>query len=303
MILQLGDKGLEVAELQKLLSMIGYDLVIDGDFGPKTKRSVKAFQKKMGLLNDGTVDSSTMEALKLAQPKKAKEQSGSSSSSGRYPFEVIDSHRLKPEQYIRQTQKKSQIFLHYTASGPSARGVIDYWNSDEPRIATAFVIDGYKGEIYECFNPDFWSYHLGVKGTKGALDKASIGIEICAYGPLVERNGQFYAWPNNFSTVKIPENKVYKLTRQFRGYNLFEALTDEQIASLEKLLEFLIPVYNIDIQSEFDYTWFDFNDQVIRDRIPGIWSHTTVRKDKYDLYPDHRIIDMLNRLSRKFYKG
>lgn len=288
-----------MAEAQKMLSLLGYDLVMDGVFGAKTQRSVKAFQKKAGLTNNGIIDDDTYSALKLAQTRKANEMSGSRSSVS-YPFEVITTSRLAPEQYIKQVIEKKQIFLHYTASGPSAKGVIDYWNSNTPQIATAYVIDGDGGRIYECFNPDYWSYHLGVKGTKGALDKISIGIETCAYGPLREKNGKFYAWPNDYGTVTIPAEKVFTLQRDFRGFTHFEKFDDDQIISLEKLLEFLIKKYNIQVQESFDHTWFDFDEEVINSRVPGIWSHTTVRHDKFDLYPDNRIIEMLNRLAQKY---
>ena len=49
MLLRLNDKGPQVSEVQKLLSLLGYDLEIDGHFGLRTQRSVKAFQKKAAL--------------------------------------------------------------------------------------------------------------------------------------------------------------------------------------------------------------------------------------------------------------
>lgn len=301
MTIKLGDKGLAVAEVQKMLSMLGYDLIIDGQYGARTKRSVTAFQKKAGLQNTGEVDSDTLSALKLSQTRKSEEMTVPRQPVG-YDIPVNSKYRLNNSQYIKQVFEKTQIFLHYTAGGPSAKNVIDYWNSDEPQISTAYVIDGNTGIIYECFNPDYWSYHLGVKGTKGRLDKASVGIEICAYGPLVEKKGKFYAWPKNYSSVIIPNERVCSLDRDFRGFHHFHALSDEQIASLEMLLSFLIEKYDIKVQSSFDPTWFDYNPSVIANTLPGIWSHTTVRKDKFDLYPDTRIIEMLNRLSEKYRK-
>ncbi len=309
MILQLGDINQDVAQVQKMLSLLGYDLVIDGEFGLKTLRSVKAFQKKFSLLNDGVVDTNTFNTLIAAQKKVPQtvvpNQSANSirpSGVGGYPFEVVTQHRLSQDQYIQQITEKTQIFLHFTASGPSAIGVIDWWQKDQPRVATPFVIDRETGTIYECYSPDFWSYHLGIKGTKGILDKSSIGIELCAYGPLLFKNNKYYAWPNNFSTKTLPEGNVYKLQKEYRGFSNFEALTDSQILSCEKLLEFLVQKYNIEVQEFFDFTWFDYDEEVIVNKTPGIWTHSTVRKDKTDLYPDARIVDMLNRISKKFAK-
>jgi N-acetyl-anhydromuramyl-L-alanine amidase AmpD len=301
MLLKLGDRGLKVVEVQKLLSLLGYDLIIDGQFGARTKRSVTAFQKKAGLSNTGEVDDDTFSSLKLSQTRRS-EEGGAKPSQMDYPFPINTQHRLNPNQYIKQVCEKTQIFLHYTAGGPIAKNVIDYWNSDEPQIATPFIVDGIDGSLYECYSPDYWSYHLGVKGTKGRLDKASIGVEICAYGPLVEKNGKYYAWPKDYSSVVIPSEKIYELQREFRGYHFYEKFSDEQLRATETLLSFLIPRYNIQIQESFDLSWFDYDETVIRDMTPGIWSHSTVRKDKYDLYPDERVIAMLNRLAKKHHK-
>jgi len=301
MLIKLGDKGPTVVEIQKLLSMLGYDLIIDGQFGPRSKRSVTAFQKKAGLPNTEEVDDTTYNALKLSQTRKSEEVAVVRPTVD-YTLPVTTQYKLNPNQYIKQVFEKSQIFIHYTSGGPNAKNVIDYWNSDEPQISTAYIIDGQDATIYECFNPDYWSYHLGIKGTKGRLDKASIGIELCAYGPLKLINGKYYAWPKDYTSTVIPDSDVYKLQRDFRGFSYYESLTDDQITSLEGLLEFLITKYKIPVQKSFDYTWFDYNESVIKNTTPGIWTHTTVRKDKFDLYPDDRIIAMLNRLAKKYGK-
>lgn len=301
MLIKIGDRGPQVAEVQKFLSVIGYDLVIDGIFGPKTKRSVKAFQKKARILNDGIVTQSTFDALKIHAAARRDIQNphtvATNHSDGN--LNINRNYRLSDNQYIKRITEKSQIYLHFTAGGPNARNVINFWESNQPRVATAFVIDG-NGAIFECFNPDYWSYHLGVKGTNGRLDKASVGIEICAYGPLKLKNGEYFAWPENYSRKKIPANEVYTLPRGFRGFQHYHAFKYSQIEATERLCEHLIQRYNIPVQYEFDYSWFDYNSDVIRNTLPGIWSHTTVRKDKFDLYPDHRVLEMLNRLANKY---
>lgn len=52
-ILKKGDKGSDVAELQKQLFDLGYKISIDGDFGSETKRVVQVFQKKNKLKQTG----------------------------------------------------------------------------------------------------------------------------------------------------------------------------------------------------------------------------------------------------------
>jgi putative chitinase len=52
-----------VADLQRLLNAHGRELVVDGDFGPKTDAAVRAFQEQCGLHPDGVVGRLTWAAL------------------------------------------------------------------------------------------------------------------------------------------------------------------------------------------------------------------------------------------------
>lgn len=62
--MKLGDKGIQVAELQADLSRAGFDTGgTDGAFGPKTEAAVKAFQKANGLTPDGIVGPGTQAKL------------------------------------------------------------------------------------------------------------------------------------------------------------------------------------------------------------------------------------------------
>lgn len=293
---KLGDKGSEVTEVQKLLSLLGYDLVIDGSFGDKTDRSLRAFQKKNGLTVDGIAGPKTIEALKGAQKKSSKEDSTPIPAKDYGALTIDKSCILEDAQYIKQVTNKNKLFVHFTAGGPSAVNVIKFWDSDEVRVSTAFVIDGNDGKVFECFDPDYWSFHLGIKGTNGALDKTSIGIEICAWGPVTEKDGKYYSYTGK----ELPANQIYKLDTPFRGYKYFHSVTDEQFKNLELLMDWLITKYKIPVQKSFDKSWFEFQKDVIDKNTPGIWTHTTVRKDKSDMYPDQRLIDMLNRFAKKY---
>ena len=62
--LQRGMKGKDVRELQENLVMLGEPIMIDGIFGPSTKRAVVKFQRKAGLPVDGVVGSETWSELK-----------------------------------------------------------------------------------------------------------------------------------------------------------------------------------------------------------------------------------------------
>jgi hypothetical protein len=62
-LLVIGNKGPDVARLQKLLIVAGAKLTADSDFGPKTEAAVKAFQKARKLVADGKVGPQTWAAM------------------------------------------------------------------------------------------------------------------------------------------------------------------------------------------------------------------------------------------------
>jgi len=70
-ILQRGDQSSEVARIQKMLFDLKYDITVDGDFGPATRKVVKQFQKEHGLEITGIVDLIVEGALaaELQKPK------------------------------------------------------------------------------------------------------------------------------------------------------------------------------------------------------------------------------------------
>lgn len=85
-----GSSGAAVEELQLRLIELGYlSGKADGDYGPKTEKAVKAFQKEAGLGETGEADARTQEALYAsyapAAPEptaKPKEQGKAKKSSG-----------------------------------------------------------------------------------------------------------------------------------------------------------------------------------------------------------------------------
>lgn len=64
-----GTKGNAVERLQKLLNAkgVGAHIVEDGDFGERTDKAVRAFQKKAGIHVDGVVGVYTWEALEASK--------------------------------------------------------------------------------------------------------------------------------------------------------------------------------------------------------------------------------------------
>ncbi len=66
--LKKGSKGLQVDRLQRFLNWYGnYGLAVDGSFGPKTEKAVKAFQKKVKIEVDGHFGPISLEKAKAVK--------------------------------------------------------------------------------------------------------------------------------------------------------------------------------------------------------------------------------------------
>jgi peptidoglycan hydrolase-like protein with peptidoglycan-binding domain len=64
--LKQGSKGSEVSSLQQQLSSAGYNIAVDGIYGPETAAAVKAYQQSQGLSVDGIVGNQTWGSLNAA---------------------------------------------------------------------------------------------------------------------------------------------------------------------------------------------------------------------------------------------
>ncbi|QNR70402.1 N-acetylmuramoyl-L-alanine amidase (plasmid) [Paenibacillus peoriae] len=74
-IIQMGDKDNNVVALQTKLNVLGYGLIVDGNFGIGTLNAVKTFQKTHGLTADGVAGPATLDKLNalLNEIKEQKE--------------------------------------------------------------------------------------------------------------------------------------------------------------------------------------------------------------------------------------
>lgn len=204
-------------------------------------------------------------------------------------------------QYFREETKKSQIVLHHTVSGQGVNGDIAWWRSTADRVATAIII-GWDGKIYQCFESGlYWAHHLGLKTSNNkALNMASIGVEIDAWGGLVEVNKLWYPakWDEVSkkyvaNTAVRPIRNVQVYEQKYRGFYGFEKYTNAQIQALRKLLIFWNEKYGIPLKYNADM--FDVSSKALAGQ-SGIWSHTSYRSDKSDVHPQPELIQMLKSL-------
>jgi N-acetyl-anhydromuramyl-L-alanine amidase AmpD len=211
-------------------------------------------------------------------------------------IQAIKQVRLKDNQYFAESSPKSQIYLHHTAGNGNAEGVSRYWNGNDSRIATAFII-GENGTIVQCFSSKHWAWHLGIdqedfarNGAKYSnLNKSSVGIEVCNWGYLKKKGDKYY----NYAGGVVNPSYVTELDQPYKGYKYWYKYSDAQIESLRQLVVYLCDTY--DVPKEYRSEIWAIDKEAFKGT-KGIYTHNSVRKDKSDMYPCPRVIEMLKNL-------
>lgn len=327
-VIKLRMQGDDVTFLQTKLKEHGFfNEKIDGNFGQNTLVAVGNFQQACGLKVDGIVGSLTWNKLQhygrpADQPvivkEKEKDIPHTVSYFGQDGLKIYD-HLLSDDEYYKQSTSKDTIWLHHTAGGSRPDWTIGGWEKDfqkddngnpildksgnpKPlKVGTSFVVgrrssstgdELWDGKILRAFEDKYWSYHLGINKDSLNLNSKSIGIEICNYGPLtLGKDGRFY----NYVNKPVNESEVVALDKSFRGYKYWEKYTDAQLDSTRKLILYLSNKWGIEIQKGiYNESWFDYSEGWFSNG--GLRSHTQVRKDKFDIFPQPEMIQMLNSL-------
>ena len=133
------------------------------------------------------------------------------------------------------------------------------------------------------------------------MHKNSVGIEVNNFGPLTKDGDVFKTY---VGTIAHPD-QVFDLGYEWRGYRYWHNYSDQQISSLKSLIQFIGNRDGIDIskglceflQSEQPDDAFEFKKEVLDGKVKGVLNHSNVRKDKTDMYPHPKLIEMLKSLS------
>ena len=215
--------------------------------------------------------------------------------------------QLEDGEFYNEVTIKKVIVLHHTAGGPSAINVIaGAWEHDKAAnggklpVATSYVIGGklstdltMDGKIYQAFDDKFYAHHLGCKTKNNlALNKQSIGIEICNWGPITFKNSKYITYVG----TELTANEVYKLEKPFRGFTYYHEYTDAQVASLKALLLILAEKHKINIKKAWNLLSFELSNDALAGAA-GVFTHTNYRSDKFDISPSPKLIAMLNSLN------
>lgn len=311
MLLKKGSKGNEVKLLQEFLGIED-----DGIFGKGTESAVKKWQSKNGLHADGIVGPATWNTMGIISTDNT--ENTKTTESGL----LINKSYLSKDEYFKGPVKSEYVFIHHTAGWQNPYNVITDWENDtRGRIATEFVIGGqsvkgnddkYDGEIVQAFPQGGYGWHLGTGNS--FMHRNSVGIEVCNFGYLEE--GGYHRWdnvkkknvwisktPGKFYTyvgVEAADSQVVKLSQPFRGYQYWHRYSDKLLYSLKDLISLIGERDNIDVREglpkwvkEKGVKAFDFSTEALSGKVKGLLNHTNVRKDKFDMFPQQELLDML----------
>jgi hypothetical protein len=222
---------------------------------------------------------------------------------------------LDKDEFYNEVFEKNTLYIHHTAGSHRPDWVCNGWDHDKTtaglslKVATAYIIGGtstrdltditWDGVIVKAFDDKYWAHHLGSKEANNSiLNKQSIGIEICNYGPLtLGKDGNYYTYVNS----QVPKEMVVKLDKPFRGFTYYHAYTPKQLVALKELILDIARRHpKIDVKQGLHSLMstpdaFELNQAAVKG-LGGLWSHSSVRKDKFDVYPHPQLIELIKSL-------
>ena len=293
MLLKIGSKGSDVKLLQEFLKIVS-----DGIFGKATKSAVMSWQSNNYLKVDGIVGSKTWKVMGLDEMVTTDNSERLIESQRGL---TIEKYFLPKGEYKKGPTNKEYLFLHHTAGWNNPYSVIDQWARDSRgSVATEFVLGGqsvkgdnskYDGVLLQSMPEGSYGWHLGKNGSQH-MHTHSVGIEVCNFGYIV--NGKTYAG------TPVTESQIITLPDTFRGHKTWHCYSDKQIEVLRKFILYIAERDGIDVGQglveqvkKYGAKGFEFNENAYYGKVKGMWTHTNVRKDKFDMYPSPNLIDML----------
>lgn len=227
---------------------------------------------------------------------------------------TITDKLLEDGEYFKEVIKKDTIYVHHSAGSHRPDWVIDGWERDKAKngnklpVGTAYIIGGlsttdrnadWDGKIIRAFDDKYWAHHLGcTTANNKILNQKSIGIEICNYGPIIKTKEGIFL---NYVNKEVPADMVEELTVPFRNFKYYHKYTDAQIQSLKELLISISTKHGIDLKQgllQFAGTLhggLEVNQAAMKG-VPGLWSHSNVRSDKFDCWPQSQLLQMIKTL-------
>jgi len=302
MLIKKGHQGLNVRHLQQKLK-----LKEDGIFGSNTEKAVVKYQLFNNLEVTGIVESNMWVLLFNKPHNKIEDIDQDNDISGQYFTtsydQLIHKYFMPENEYIKGPIKNEYVFLHHTAGWHNPYNTIDGWGRDDRgRVGTEFVLGGrdhktgndeHDGVMVQAFPEGGQAWHLG-RTQSGHMNRHSVGLEICSFGHLDDKN-------KTYTGSKAIDSEVTILKEPFMGYINYHKYSEKQIKAAEKWIRYVGERDGIDIrlglkqfiQKHGPIKGFGFNIDACQGKIKGLLTHTNVRKDKSDCYPDPDFVDMI----------
>jgi len=124
------------------------------------------------------------------------------------------------------------------------------------------------------------------------MHQHSVGIEVNNFGWI--KDGKTYAG------TRAAESQIVTLDKPFRGYKTWQRYSDKQIEVLRDWILWIGERDGIDICEglpklikSIGADAFEYIPDVRAGKLKGVWTHTNVRKDKVDMFPQPELMDML----------
>lgn len=315
-VISIGMSGDDITLLQEKLKDLGFFKErIDGYFGQNTLVAVTSLQRSLGIKPDGVVGTQTWsQIINYGVPRlksliekpspiiiDVREIPYTSSYIGSDGLIIYDC-LLSDDEYVKNETQKNTIWLHHSGGNSRPDWTINGWEKNNGlKVGSHFIIgrkssssdvELWDGKVLKAIDDRYWSTHLRIETNSEKLNSRSIGIELCNYGPLtLGKDGNFY----NSINKQVNKEDVAELETEFRGYKYWEKYTDSQLESLYKLITFLQKRWLIQIESGiYNEDWFNYDEKWFS--MGGLRNHSQVRTDKFDLFPQKELIDMLNSL-------
>ena len=293
MLLKVKSRGSEVKQLQEFLKIDA-----DGIFGKGTEAAVKEWQAANGLVADGIVGSKTWDAMGILSTDN--QEKVYTTPNGL----IINQYFLPKGEYKEGPINAEYAFIHHTAGWNNPYKTIDNWGRDKRgAVATEFVLGGqkitdgnsdYDGIMVQAFPEGNYGWHLGKNGSQH-MHVNSVGLEVNSFGYL--KDGKTYVG------TKADESQIVTLAKPFRGYKQWHRYSDAQIEAIRLWILWIGERDGIDIRNglpkwvkEKGADGFEFNEDAYYGKVKGLLTHTNTRKDKFDMFPQQELLDMLTSL-------
>ena len=302
MLIKKGDRSLDVKHLQQKLN-----LVEDGVFGKNTEKAVIRYQLANDLKVTGIVESDMWVLLFNKANIENEAIDEDTDISEQYYItnfdQLIHKHYLPKGEYLVGPIKNEYAFLHHTAGWHNPYKTIDQWGRDKRgRVATEFVLGGrdhrngddkYDGVMVQAFPEGGYGWHLG-RTQSGWMNRHSVGLEICSFGALSND-------AKTYTGSKVTDSEVAHLKEEFRGKLKYHKYSEKQIVETEKWIRYVGERDGIDVRlglKQFIQKYgptkgFGFQMEASTGKVKGLLTHTNVRLDKSDCYPDPDFVDMI----------